>query len=258
MAMKKILLVEPEKEQSELFSSWLKEEGYKTKLIDNFQEVHSSISKEKFDILLMDIDYPEIRESSLELCQKLKKNARFSDLPVTILTYKKDVKRIASAIEAGVDNLVLKPFETDSFLKRIKTIFKEIELKKQGKKVLDLNYINFLIKLLDEGSREDFFLLSPVIFNRLVMDKIGNILGESVIMVMMRRIQELTEDNYAFMRQARLQNKELLMDDVYRVSKKVSVKILAAGFQNFIYTFLSLVRVLTSDILMEEESQARR
>jgi len=251
--MKKILLIEPDKELNELFSNWLKEEDYEVKSIDNLQEVHSSISKEKFDILLIDIDYPEITESSLELCQKLKKNARFSDLPVTILTYKKDVKRIASAIEAGVDNLVLKPFETDTFLKRIKTIFKEIELKKQGKKVLDLNYINFLIKLLDEGSREDFFLLSPVIFNRLVMDKIGDILGEPVIMVMMRRIREFIQDNYAFMKQARLQNKKLLMDGVYRASKKVSRKILVFGFQNFIYIFLGLVRVLTSDILIERE-----
>ena len=140
----------------------------------------------------------------------------------------------------------------------VNKLIEDVIVKKQGKKVLDLNYINFLIKLLDESSREDFFLLSPVIFNRLVADKIGDILGEPVIVVMMRRIQELTQDNYAFMRQARLQNKKLLMDDVYRASKKVSVKILAAGFQNFIYTFLGLVRVLTSDILMEEESQARR
>lgn len=251
MVKEKILLLEPDQEQADLLAGWLKEEGYEINVLDSLQEVQPSLSKERFDILLVDTDYPESAEVFFKFCQTLKTDPRFTNLPVAIIIYKKDSKKIASAIEAGVDSFVFKPFETDSFLARIKTISKQLELKKQGKKALDLNYINYLVNLISEANREDFFLLSSIIFNNLIMDKVKIFLGEPVVFIMFKRIQELTGDNYAFMRQARFQNGKLLMDGVDESSKGVSVKILATGFQNFIYDFLYLVQTLTSDILME-------
>jgi len=68
----------------------------------------------------------------------------------------------------------------------MEVIFKEIEFKKQGKKVLDTNYIEFLIKLASEISRKDFFLLAPVIFNRLIISKISVRIGEPIIMAIIK------------------------------------------------------------------------
>ncbi len=249
--MKKILLVEPDKELSELFANWLEGEKYKVKPVDDQEQVFPLLSGEKFDLLVIDIDFPVFTETLIGLCQRLKKDLRFSDLPVAVFTYKKDGKKISSAIEAGVDNFMLKPFETDSFLKRIQTIFKEIELKKQGKKVLDLNYINFLIQLASGVSRKDFFLLVPTIFNRLIMDKVKDILGEPVVMVIAKRLKKLSEENHKFMREVKFSGMQFLMDGVDKASKGVPVERLAVGFGNYVYAFLNLVRVLTSDILME-------
>jgi len=123
---KKILLFEPDKEQAELFTDWLKEKGYGVNSLSSLQEVQASVYKDKFDIHLMDIDKAEITEPSLKLIQTLKADERFAGLHIAILTYQKDSKKIASAIEAGVDSFILKPFETDLFLKRMKTIFKQI------------------------------------------------------------------------------------------------------------------------------------
>lgn len=213
--------------------------------------VSEVVSKEAFNLLIIDIDAPEMTEEYLRLCETLKKNPRLSDIPITVLTYKKDAQKIAGAIEAGADNFVLKPFETNSFLKRIETICKEIELKKQGKKTLDLNYINYLIELTGESSREDFFFLTPVIFNKLIMDKVKPILGEPVIIMMMKRLQELIGEDYQFMKPAGFQNYRLIMDGVDKVSKGISLKKLTSAFRDYTYAFLQLVKTLTSDILME-------
>ena len=248
---RRILLLEQDQEQSSLFTGWLKEVGYQVKPIDNLKEVYSSLSKEKFDILLMDIDYPAILDASLELCRTLKKDSSLQDLPITVISYQKDGRKIAGAIEAGVDNIVLKPFDTDTFLERIEVIFKEIEFKKQGKKILDLTYINYLINITGQLGREDFFLLAPVIFNRLIMDKVKTILGEPVIMVMVKRLKELVAEGYEFMKSAGFSRHQLVMDEIDKASKGVPVEKLASGFRDYIYAFLHLVQALTSDILVE-------
>jgi CheY-like chemotaxis protein len=249
--MKKILLFEPDKEQSEVFSSWIKGEGYEVKSTDNSQQVLPFLSEEKFDILIIDIDFPETTDSLLNLCRILKKDQHFSEFPIAVVTYKKNIEIIVNSIEAGVGNFILKPFETESFLSRLDTIFKQIELKSKGKKVLDLNYINYLIKLTSETTREDFFMLSSVIFNKLIIDKIKGILGEPIIVIITRRLGDLVGEDHGFAKEVRFSNGKILMDKVDKVSKDIPVEKLTIAFRDYVYAFLQLIQTLTSDILTE-------
>lgn len=253
--MEKILLLEPDKEQAELFTAWLKGEGYDVNSLDSLQEVQASVSEDRFDILLMDIDEPEITEPSLKLVQTLKADPRFADLPIVTLAYGKDVKKIAYTIEAGADNFVLKPFEVDSFLRCLEAIFKEIELKKQGKKVLDLNYINYLIALAGEAEREDFFVLAPIIFNKLIIEKINTILGSPIITQMIKRVNEIIGADYEFMKSAEFSGNRLSLDGVDKASRDIPGGKLTTAFRDYVYGFLQLVNTLTSDILMERGAE---
>lgn len=258
MAKEKILLIEPDKEMKELFVSWLKEQGYQASSTDDIKEVRSSLLREEFDILIIDIDPPtketgffEITEEMLKLCQTLKNDARFSELPIAILTYKKEANKIARAVEAGADTFLLKPFEADYLLQRMSTIFKEIELKKKGKKLLDLNCINYLIKLASEFSREDFFVLAPAVFNKLIIKEVKSIIGEPTLALMIKRVQELIGEDYGFMKETKFLGDQLLMDGVDKASKDIPVEKLTTAFRDYVYAFLHLVQTLTSDILME-------
>jgi len=251
MDRKNILLFEPDKKVEKLFIDWLKEEKYSAKPVENPEQILARLSGEKFDILIMDIDFPKITESLLNLCRILKKDPYFSELPITVLTYRKNIKMIADSIEAGVDNFILKPFETDSFLSRIDTIFRQIELKSKGKKVLDLNYINYLIKLTSETTREDFFILSSVIFNKLIIDKVKDILGEPIIVIITKRLGDLIGVDYGFVKKVRFSNGKIFFDKVDKVSKDVPVEEIVIAFRDYIYGFLQLIQTLTSDILMD-------
>lgn len=249
--MKNILLLEPDKEQAELFVDWIKVGIYKVSLVDKPQEAQASLANEKFDIFLMDIDDPEIAEDSLNLARMLRADARFKGLPIAVLTYKKNTKKLIEAIEAGVDLLVLKPFETDSFLKCIEDIFKEAELRSKGKKVLNLDYVNYLIELAGQMEREDFFAISPVIFNKLIIEKIGTILGPLVIIQIIKRVNETIGVDYEFMKFVEFSGKSLSLDGVDRASKDVPIKKITIVYRDYVYAFLHLVKMLTSDILME-------
>ena len=249
--MKNILLFEPDKETETLFSGCAEKIGHAVVMAEDLKEIPRLLTEKKFDILILDIDFPGTTEPCLRLCAALKKDPHFLDFPITALTNKKDTKRIASAIEAGVDNFMFKPFEADSFLERLDVIFKDVELKSKGQKVLDLNYVNYLIELANQASREDFFLLSPVIFNVLIMDKVKTILGEPVIDVMAKRLEELIGQDYEFIKHIRFSDNHINMEEVERASRGVPVEKLATAFRDYVYGFLQLVRTLTSDILME-------
>lgn len=249
--MKNILLFEPDKETETLFSGWLRDAGYAVSPAEDLEKIPRLLAEKKFDIFIVDIDFPGTSESCLGLCVTLRSNPRFSGLPITVLTYKKDVRKIAGSIEAGIDNLILKPFEADSLLERLEVIFKDAELKSKGQKVLDLNYVNYLIELASQASREDFFVLAPVIFNVLIMDKVKTILNKPVVDVMVKRLQELIGQDYEFIKHIRFSDSHINMDEVERASKEVPVKKLTTAFRDYVYGFLHLVRTLTSDILME-------
>lgn len=249
--MKKILFFGPDKDQNEAFSEWLKGENYPIKSTDNFEQIVPFLSEEKYDILILDIDSPEIREHLLDLCRIMKKDPRFSELSIITLTYRKNTQLIASSIEAGVDNFIFKPFETKSLLNRLSTILQQIKLKSKGKKVLDLNQINYLINLTGESTREDFFLLSAVIFNKLIIDKVAGIIGEPIILIMMKRLVNIVGEDYGFINEVKFENGKIFMDKVDQVSPEVPVEKLVVAFRDYLHGFLQLVLSLTSNILMD-------
>jgi len=251
--MKNILLIDPDKEQGKVLANWLEEEGYGVSQAHNPKQAYSFLSKEKLKHVIIDIDSPENKDALLELCRTTKTEPGFSDISVIVLTYKKDGKQIADALEAGADNFILKPFETDLLLARMTTISKEIELKKKGKKVLALNYINYLIKIAGDVNRDSFFLLAGVIFNKLIVNEIEAIIGEPIIALILKRLEELIGKDYPFMRELNVQNGRLIMDGADKASRDIPVRTLTFAFRDYVYAFLHLVGTLTSDILMDRE-----
>ena len=59
-----------------------------------------------------------------ELCKTLKKDILLRHIPVIMLTGKGEVQDRISGIEAGADDYMIKPFDPDELLVRIKSILK--------------------------------------------------------------------------------------------------------------------------------------
>lgn len=252
--MKNILLFEPDKETEELFNGWLRDVGYAVSLTDNLEEIPHLSTEKKFDILMVDIDSPGTADSLLEQCATLIRDPRLSNLPVAVLTYKKDMSKIARSIESGIETFILKPFDVEALLMRLDTIFDEQELKLKGRKILDLNYVDYLLELANQSNHKDFFTLSPLIFNVLIMDKVKTTLGEPVINVMAKRLDELIGSDYEFIKHVRFSDSHINMEEVELVSSEVPVEKLVIAFRDYIYAFLHLTRALTSDILVERKA----
>lgn len=244
----KVLLLDPDKEQAEALLNWLKEEGYETKLVADTQEALNVLAAGKFDCIIVDTDSTD---ETIELYGAVKKDLRFSNISFFTTSYKTRIKEVTRLIAAGVEGLLFKPFDVEDFSKRLKALTKEADFAKRGKKLLDQNYLNDLIELAGTANREDFFPFSAAIFNKLILGKIKSILGGPVITQIIKRCDELIGDDYAFMKEVKFSNEQLLLDGVDKASKDIPVKKLTMAFRDYVYAFLQLVRALTSDILME-------
>lgn len=63
------------------------------------------------DLIILDVNMPEM--DGFETLQRIKADARFSRIPVMMVTTESDRARIVQAIQAGAVNYVTKPFNQD-------------------------------------------------------------------------------------------------------------------------------------------------
>ena len=74
------------------------------------------------DLVICDYMMPVM--NGRELCKTLKKDILLRHIPVIMLTGKGEVQDRISGIEAGADDYMIKPFDPDELLVRIKSILK--------------------------------------------------------------------------------------------------------------------------------------
>jgi len=72
------------------------------------------------DLLLLDIWMSG--EDGRDICKKLKQEPLTKNIPVIMISASRDIKE--SAMEAGADDFLAKPFEMDDLLKKIEDLTK--------------------------------------------------------------------------------------------------------------------------------------
>lgn len=78
-----------------------------------------AVAKNPPDLILLDIVLPGI--DGVEVCRRLKQDPTTAPIPIIFITARDDTKEIVDGFEAGGVDYVVKPFQTDVVLRRIKT-----------------------------------------------------------------------------------------------------------------------------------------
>ncbi|GJL95378.1 MAG: response regulator [Hyphococcus sp.] len=115
---KTVLIVEDNELNMKLFHDLLEAHGYDTIEARTGPEALELASKHHPDLILMDIQLPEV--SGLEVTQKIKDNAELADIPiiaVTAFAMKGDEERIR---QGGCEDYIPKPISVVSFLEKVK------------------------------------------------------------------------------------------------------------------------------------------
>jgi CheY-like chemotaxis protein len=97
------------------------QDQFKLKLCESAQAAMHTLGREKIDIILLDIEMPDI--SGFDFLKQLRDAPETRSIPVIFVTSYATPGFIEQAIASGVDGYVVKPFVPEVLIKRINDIF---------------------------------------------------------------------------------------------------------------------------------------
>jgi len=123
MDKKKILIIDDEAAFGRMAKNILEETGkYEVKAESDGEEALASVKKFAPDLILLDIMIPGM--SGFKICRALKERDRFAPIPVIMLSGKKDESDKVSALDAGADDYIVKPFSINELDARIRAVLR--------------------------------------------------------------------------------------------------------------------------------------
>ncbi|OGN91276.1 MAG: DNA-binding response regulator [Chloroflexi bacterium RBG_13_48_17] len=117
--MSTILVVDDEPNISELAKLYLEQEGYRVEGVNTGNDALLKVSSVKPSLVILDLMLPDI--DGFEVCRQIRKK---SDIPILMLTARKeDVDKIVG-LELGADDYLTKPFNPRELVARVKAILR--------------------------------------------------------------------------------------------------------------------------------------
>jgi len=109
-----ILIVESSASIRKFISLSLKIAGYNTLIATDGMDALEKISNIEVDMVITDLNLPNI--DGLNFIKTLKKDKKFENLPIIVLTSLSDENDIKEAMEAGASSYLIKPFNDKKLL----------------------------------------------------------------------------------------------------------------------------------------------
>ena len=115
----RILIVDDNEMDRDMLGRRLERNGYAVREAASARGLLESIQKEPVDLVLLDIEMPEI--SGLNALKKLRERYRAIELPIIMVTAKDRSEDVATALKLGANDYLKKPIDFPFALARIST-----------------------------------------------------------------------------------------------------------------------------------------
>jgi len=132
---KKILITDDNPLNIDMLSKILKN-NYDVRIAPNGKKALELVRKESPDLLLLDIEMPEI--SGYDVCKELKNDEATRDIPIIFVTAKDEEGDEEIGFELGAVDYIKKPFKPTTIKSRVST---HIKLKEQERELKNFNKI---------------------------------------------------------------------------------------------------------------------
>ena len=114
--MHRILVVDDESDVTELLHYRLEQEGYRVATLNNPLACIAKVREFEPDLMLLDIMMPDL--SGLQLCRIVRADPSMKDIPIIFLSARGEVEDRIKGLEAGAEDYLSKPFNTNELLLR--------------------------------------------------------------------------------------------------------------------------------------------
>lgn len=125
----RLLLIEDDEMLGKAVRAGLKQDGYTVDWLTDGEAGLEALQSDDFDVVVLDIGLPGM--SGFEVLQRLRKQKM--TLPVMILTAYDAVSDRITGLDAGADDYLIKPFDLDELLARLRAITRRNEGRAQSR-----------------------------------------------------------------------------------------------------------------------------
>ncbi len=119
----KVLVADDDKNVITIIRDSLPQDTFEILEAANGKETLGVVFAESPDILILDIMMPDM--DGYEICEELKEHESTRNLPILILSAKTSIDDKLRAMECGIDDYIVKPFDPRELKARIKMRLKE-------------------------------------------------------------------------------------------------------------------------------------
>jgi DNA-binding response OmpR family regulator len=117
-----VLVAEDDADIAFIVSYMLEREKYTVQVARDGREVERALGGAPPALAILDIMMPFV--DGLELLRKMRALPAWSKVPVIMLTAKSQEADIVRALDAGANDYVVKPFQPDELLARVRTLLR--------------------------------------------------------------------------------------------------------------------------------------
>jgi DNA-binding response OmpR family regulator len=116
----RVLLVEDDRMIGDSVRAALRQAGFAVDWVRDGPAAETSLATERFDVVLLDLGLPQ--RDGLDVLRAVR--ARGDRTPVIVLTARDALTSRVAGLDAGADDYLLKPFELDELLARMRAVMR--------------------------------------------------------------------------------------------------------------------------------------
>ena len=129
MSIPKILIVEDDLDMQEMMISFMQKNGFMVIAANNSDELTKKLKSQRVDLILLDVMLGD--ENGISICREIRET---NNIPIIIISALSDDQNRLSGFEVGADDYIVKPFNPQILLAKVKVILK------RGTKIASLAY----------------------------------------------------------------------------------------------------------------------
>ncbi|MFP4482325.1 MAG: response regulator [Thermovirgaceae bacterium] len=122
MSTGRILVIEDEQTIAELVADSLRLWGYRVETVGDGDEGLAVAEGTLPDLVVLDLMLPGL--DGWEICRRLKEKEATRDIPVIMLTARRDERDVVAGLELGADDYLRKPFSMSELVARVRALLR--------------------------------------------------------------------------------------------------------------------------------------